>query len=119
VEVNANTKKVVWDAFVESVPLGAPSWMQYPQYRVHYASSLYPGYFTLDAGPSVLTIYNEGTDPDSYNVQLKSSAGKNLVTPLVLPGQSYRVETGSAKVEAQVTSVNNPSASRKITVPAK
>ncbi len=119
VEVNANTKKVVWDAFVESVPLGAPSWMQYPQYRVHYASSLYPGYFTLDAGPSVLTIYNEGTDPDSYNVQLKSSAGKNLVTPLVLPGQSYKVETGSVKVEAQVASVSNPSASRKITVPAK
>jgi len=137
VEIKSKDKKVVWDAFVENVPLGAPTWMRFPQYRVHYASSLYPLYFTISSDKDVLdnakepftiTIYNEGTEPDSYVIHSKNSSEKNVVTPVILPGKSYKIETSSSlpfvnfaqgRGEVLVSSSSNKKINRRLTIMLK
>jgi hypothetical protein len=70
-------KKLFWDAFPESWSEKDKKWVELKQYRAHYASSLYPCYFTAHlsaekwtkgAKQVLVNITNEGTEADAYTI---------------------------------------------------
>jgi hypothetical protein len=96
-------KKVVWDSFTEKWDPKLNRWEPFPQFRSCYISSLYPCYFTANItrnsirkgqnGNATLTIYNEGTETDNYeiifdgrNKSIKSSTNQ------VQPGKSATLD---------------------------
>ncbi|TND09520.1 MAG: hypothetical protein FD123_1111 [Bacteroidetes bacterium] len=137
VEVSKD-KKIAWDILVEAWSEKEKKWIESKQYRAHYASSLYPCYFTAFATTETwsdetkmlqVTINNEGTEADQYKIMYRSKgdgsppvqadfvfslgAGKSglaNVNLLKLPPK------GSA-LELKITSVTNPEFSRTIIVP--
>jgi hypothetical protein len=83
-------KQVAWYATV--------SQQQRAPYRVHYAASLYPLYFTIQAAESTngnitLTVFNEGSHSDAYTITAisgKSRITASTKTTTVLPDGSVR-----------------------------
>jgi hypothetical protein len=117
-EVNRN-EEVVWDAVVDGVA---------PPYRAHYTSSLYPSYFTWQVpdtltGRASFTIYNEGSEPDSYGVIayfIKTKKTLKLATGVIAPGSSMDVlidnkdiQERSDFVELIVVSKSKPALSKR------
>lgn len=92
--------EVVWDLFVEKHDSVKESWKPFSQYRVAVATSLYPNEFSAKWEPDAakgnyldgkLTIYNVGSEPNSYSVfsEHRDGSKKLLATlPVVLPQQS-------------------------------
>lgn len=76
IEVSPN-KEILWDAFIEKYSPTENKFIEFPQYRTSYSSSLYPYYFTtnsLKKGDANLSfnIVNEGTEPDGYEITVTS-----------------------------------------------
>jgi hypothetical protein len=92
-------KELIWEAFCEKRSNPSPgeprSWIPGANYRVFYASSLYPYYFTVRSSymqnslPSqtlgkamTLTIDNIGSEADSFQVNVEGAAGKKIAKPV-------------------------------------
>jgi len=112
-------KEIVWNATIDGVQ---------PPYRAHYISSLYPCYFTFKA-PGLfnrrfsITIYNEGSESDSYLIKLnfkKPGISEQLNVPTI-PGNSSRevwitpksLPSSDGEIEITVQSNANPQLVRK------
>ncbi|MGL5892704.1 MAG: arylsulfotransferase family protein [Bacteroidia bacterium] len=135
-EVNRH-KTIVWEAVTELYDTKSKRWGEFQQSSAHYATSLYPCYFTLREGirhlgktPPYFFLANEGTSADSYVYSVNytkpgetvltvtpeqtcvADAGKEL--RIILPVETYTSTTGLAEV--RVRSLTNPNFSRKLLV---
>jgi hypothetical protein len=124
------SKQITWDVFVESWSKEKNTWIAFNQYRSHYIPSLYPVYFTVvragKVGSSVtLTIFNEGTEADSYYVEYRMPDGAwaiDQTTPLVPAGGKITVRvlrpgpTGVVFSQMRVRSKTNEDFSRAISL---
>src|ERR1019366_8319741 len=125
-------KQVVWNALVEQNTHNDSGWIAKPLYRVHYTSSLYPCYFTVQTNRDSLSktnasftlkIFNKGTESDSYSVSVLSpskSFNQNRRSTTIRAGRSANFEISPAtipatgeKVEVVVRSNTNPDLKRK------
>lgn len=115
-------KRLVWELYPEKRADSLYSWGEAPIYRVSYASSLYPSYFTIEHrnvskqvktnSHIILKINNEGSEDDSYNIEL-FYPGKTE------PVQKEMLEIkreSSALVKLKVTPENPSFNPQKITV---
>lgn len=125
-EVTRN-KQIVWQAQVAKYVKNISMWIPKSLYRVHYTSSLYPCYFSIQTGCDTLTgiaasfnlkIFNNGSEGDAYVVNISSSSGnyqKHFSTNTVQSGKYIvfniapgSVSTSNEKVSVSVTSQINP-----------
>jgi hypothetical protein len=98
------SKKIVWEMNCTMFSKEKSGWIPFSNYRSHFASSLYPYYYTvqkittgtsLKAGQVLrIKINNDGTEADAYKVELFSSSffkpySKTMVS---MPGKSQLVE---------------------------
>jgi hypothetical protein len=92
-------KKIVWDLSVKNKVPNVSFTLFHRVYRAHYISSLYPCYFTCQANKDTLngsdkqlslSIYNKGSEADSYAVAVVSSSGaySNAFTTANVPAGS-------------------------------
>lgn len=130
-------KKILWDVMPETFVREQNKWEPSKQYRSHYASSLYPCYFTIQASTETwkkstkevqLLIVNEGTDADTYLLTYKISgaAGAPVIMKVGEPvegGKQTMVTVQPALplskgqvLEIKVASVTNPVFTRTVTV---
>ena len=124
-EVTRN-KQIVWSAVIAKAP-------QTPPYRAHYASSLYPCYFTAACNKDAfyksdgffgITIYNKGSESDSYIISTRFvKAGITSTTRCnnVSAGNSAEVKITPDKlpmaddeIEVDIKSKTNPGFERKV-----
>jgi hypothetical protein len=135
-EVNSD-KQIVWEAAPELFDTKTKRWNEFQQSRVHYATSLYPCYFTLREGirnlgttPSYFFLANDGTSADSYAYTVNyQKAGETALTVttemtcavdagkemrIILPAETQTSATGMAEV--RMRSLTNPDFSRKLLV---
>jgi hypothetical protein len=98
-EVNRN-KKVVWQAEVRAKDIPGYNY-SHRLYRAHYTSSLYPYHFTVDVTQDTVsrdssmyhfTVYNNGSESDSYRVEIAGSQIKNDETVILKPGDHLRYD---------------------------
>ena len=77
-------KRIVWNALIERRNPYDTTWMPCPSFKVHYASSLYPCYFTVQTTADTLSkhsdsfelkVFNDGTESDSYLINVSSTSG--------------------------------------------
>jgi hypothetical protein len=133
------SKKIVWEMNGSRFSSEKNSWLPFSNYRSHFASSLYPNYFTVQkitTGNTVkagqvlrIKINNDGTDADAYKVELFSSdyfktykkemvaaPGKSQLINIVLTKAGNRPfkNTGQQIVLVRISSRNNPSAVKEI-----
>jgi hypothetical protein len=117
-------KRIVWSAILEKD--SAHAHVSGRPYRAHYASSLYPCYFSVSLSSEFLNrsdktfpvkIFNKGSEDDSYiiNVTCGSGLSRTLNTPIVRSGKSATFETSCFKnlsagdqVVIKITSRTNP-----------
>ena len=134
-EITKN-KKTVWECFYEKYTASSDDWEPYPNYRSHFSSSLFPQYFTvskLSAATAInpnkvfkeLTIHNNGTDDDRYNVVVASAKGsikQQDITVAVKTGLSNNLKiklqqekniAANDELTVTITSVNNPADTKK------
>ena len=136
-EITLN-KHIVWNAIIEKYDEYGLTWRPLPGYRAHYTSSLYPCYFTIQTSrdtlgktqPSFhLRVFNDGTEGDSYEVDIQSLSGKykEHFSTTVLPGKksmSFNIEPGNLsvandKIVVSVKSKTNPDFVRTVYIPFK
>ncbi len=101
-EVNKKTNEVVWDC-IFSKEMDTKQTVPITLYRTHYNTSLYPCYFTaqspldvVDAKTSSinLTIYNEGTNEDSYTITVSTDTVTKISheqSEVVAPAESQTI----------------------------
>ena len=133
-EVTRN-KNIVWSAVIEKHSYSDSSWLPYTLYKTHYASSLYPCYFTAQTSVDTLNkssssfslkIFNDGTEDDSYQVTISSAKGfykKQFSTQVLSARKSASFEVAQSaqansndKIEITVQSKTNPDFIRTIYV---
>ena len=129
------SKNLVWSAVIERLNTSNAIWQPCPLYRAHYASSLYPCYFTIQTNADTLhksptsfelRVFNDGTEDDSYLVSISSATGyynKQFSTPSATSKKSMRFEiaprklpTKDDKIEIVVQSKTNPDFKRTLYV---
>lgn len=115
-------KRLIWELYPEKRADSLYSWSEAPIYRVSYASSLYPSYFTIEHrnvskqvkmnSDIILKINNEGSEDDSYNIKL-FYAGNN--EPDLEKSLEIKRES-SVLLTLKVTPAYPPLSPQKITV---
>ncbi len=129
-------KRIVWSALIESYDQKDSTWRKFSTYRAHYTSSLYPCYFTIQTNCDTLSktepsfqvkIFNDGTENDSYQVDIKSLSGmyQEQFSTVVLPCKksiSFNIEPGNLsivndKIVILVKSKTNPDFIRTVYIP--
>lgn len=93
-------KKIVWEMDTEAYDAKTQAWKPFSNYRSHFASSLYPRFFTVQqisgkgpvkAGQNIqIKINNDGSEADTYKVELFSN---DAFTPY---NQTFRIEPGAS-----------------------
>ena len=128
-EVTRN-KQVVWNALLENYNTLDSTWHKFPLYRAHYTSSLYPCYFTVQTqtrlltdgqAVSVLKIFNDGSEDDSYTVSFSCATGeikRETATTTLKAHHSATIELPSVKgqLTVSVRSIINPDIVRVVSV---
>ena len=128
-------KEVVWNALFEKRTKSLPNWSPQLLGNVHYSSSLYPCYFTVQIDKKIigkldtsftLKIFNDGTENDSYNISLSSSPSgyqKRINSFIIQSRKSASFEIipdgliSSAKgIEIAIKSNTNPNYKRTISI---
>ncbi len=129
-------KKILWNAITGSN--GGEKIRKLkttPIFQAHYASSLYPCYFTAQTDKEVLTknassfnlkIFNEGTEDDAYTIAVTSTSqsfAKQLTTAVIPKAGSTSLEIkpnkqliAGEKIEVTVRSITNPALERTVTL---
>lgn len=103
---------VVWDG-VPEVNIDGAGWKIKENYRVWYATSLYPTYFTVQKIDGGLKIVNEGSESDVYSIALDGSFFETLSLE---PGEQTMVPIANCEstCEVIVSSGNNKFYSRSV-----
>lgn len=128
-------KRISWSSEIEKHREADSVWVPYAVYGVHYTSSLYPCYFTIQSkteglirgsGSFQLKVFNNGTEDDSYQINVSSKSGyydRHFSTPVLLGGNSTSFEITPAlmpeakdDIKIVVTSQTNPGFSRVINI---
>ncbi len=128
-------KRIVWSAVIERSNPYDNSWMPCPSFKVHYASSLYPCYFTVQTTTDTLPqgtpsfylkIFNCGTEPDAYLINITSPSGDYMephATTYLAPGKSTNFAVVPNKkiapnstIEISIQSKTNPDFKRTVYV---
>lgn len=97
----AQNKTTLWEARPETWMADKKQWVPSKQYRSHYASSLYPCYFTAQVRLSadnkniIAVAFNEGSEADTYRVIIQDKTRKMPPRELATTG----VTTGGKKAE--------------------
>jgi hypothetical protein len=87
-------KQIVWQASFQKLENG--NWIDFENYRTNHSSSLYPFHFTLQnvvktRSSISITINNEGTEADSYEVMLFADGKKKIYSgPFSLTGRNSK-----------------------------
>ena len=129
------SKQIVWNAVAEVREATNVPWQKFAEYRSHYTSSLYPCYFTAQTRHKVindslttyrLKVFNDGSEPDSYNIEISSSSGRynNQFTTAVFTAKTSvsfdiapaLLTTCNEKIEATITSKANPAFVRVVCI---
>jgi hypothetical protein len=111
----SNNNEIVHDMVLRSYENNA--WGPNKFYRCHYASSLYPVYFSIKKIPTGIQITNEGTIADHYIVKTTNKAGKHKSSEpmLINPGQKLSFEFNkSDNYSCEVISMTNTLLTRTI-----
>lgn len=94
-------KQVVWECFSEQYDPIKAVWRPLNSYRNHFAPSLYPYYLNVQPiSPRAInnkvdfTLYNCGSEPDTYTIELADSDKHGLAASSV----QVKVKAGSAAV---------------------
>jgi hypothetical protein len=95
-------KTIVWQAYCENWNLRSKLFEEFQHTRVHYASSLYPCYFTVrqmsfSNSITAFAITNEGSEPDSYGYTLQFT-DRNTSKVVSEPLQQLDLGTGSETI---------------------
>ena len=128
-------KHLVWSALIERRNPYDTTWMPCPSFKVHYTSSIYPCYFTVQTNVDTLhkhsdsfelKVFNDGTENDAYLVNVASTSGsyqKQFTTPVISPKKNVPFEISSKKhmgkndiIEITVQSKTNPVFKRTVYV---
>jgi len=128
-------KKIVWSAIIERFNPHDMNWQPSPLYKAHYASSLYPCYFTVQTNADTLykksttfelRIFNDGTENDTYQVNIQSYQGfyKNQFSTPVISGKKSmhfkiapdKLPGKNDRIEISVQSKTNPDFKRTVYV---
>ncbi len=137
-EVNRN-KKIVWEMNCSMFSDEKKNWLPFSNYRSHFASSLYPYFYTVQkstAGKMVkagqvlrIKINNDGTDADTYKVDMfsggifnpfqtsftcKPGSGRAVDIPMVKNNKTAVPVNENSFVLVRISSVNNPAAVKNI-----
>jgi hypothetical protein len=92
IEVTRN-KNIVWECFFEKIDATTNTWQPVNNYRTNFTSSLYPQYYTVDMGIAAdslpinnhaITINNEGTEDDSYQINIFATDQKTILMSSVI-----------------------------------
>lgn len=92
IEVTRN-KKIVWECFFEKTDATTNTWQPVNNYRTNFTSSLYPQYYTVDMGIAAdslplknhaITINNEGTEDDSYQINIFDDDEKTILMSSII-----------------------------------
>jgi hypothetical protein len=100
-EVTAD-KTIVWQAYCENWNPRSKLFEEFQHTRVHYASSLYPCYFTVrqvngNSGITAFALTNEGSEADSYSYTLQFT-DRNTSKEVTEPLQQLDLGAGSETV---------------------
>lgn len=125
-EINRD-KRIVWSSVVEQWDWRDSAWQHIALYRAHAASSLYPCYFTIQVTTDTvdktsptfqLRLFNDGTEADSYTVNISSASGsyaRRFATAPLPGGRSVNFDivpvnlpVNNDKIEISVRSKTNP-----------
>ena len=136
-EIDTN-QQVKWSVAIDRQVNPHEQNIVFTLYRAHYSSSLYPCYFTAQNDKEVLSenassfnlkIFNEGTEDDTYNINVSSpfqSFEKQLTTGLIPKGKSYSLNIKSNRqpvagetIVVAVKSTTNPGFERNLQVAVK
>lgn len=93
------------------------NWVPLAFYRCHYSPSMYPCYFSAKASTQGIDIVNEGSEPDSYNVNVTFKEGGKRIykVPELSSEQKYRLNLDMFKVSAaEVVSSTDNRVKRKL-----
>jgi Arylsulfotransferase (ASST) len=133
------SKKIVWEMNCTMFSNEKDGWLPFSNYRSHFASSLYPYYFTvqkISAGKLVragqvlrIKINNDGTEADTFKVEMysgdifntfqtsvtgKPGSGSMVNIPLVKNRNAATPVSGNNFVLVRISSKNNPAAVKNI-----
>ena len=128
-------KQLVWNAIPERNTHSDSGWVPQPIYRAHYASSLYPCYFSCQLDKDTLgnrdsyfsiRIFNVGTESDSYTINITSTSdsfNQGLTTQSIQAGTSQYLKitankhpSAKERIEIAVTSNTNTDLKRNLVV---
>ena len=110
-------KRIVWSAVVETRGQAIGNWSPMPLFKTHYASSLYPCYFTIQTSADTLNkkalgfelkVFNDGTESDWYEINVTSPSGLfewHLVTEELISGSSVSFRISPKKMPSQSESI--------------
>ncbi len=130
----AKNKTMVWEARPETWMEDKKQWVPSKQYRSHYASSLYPCYFTAQVHLSadnkniIAVAFNEGSEADTYRVIIQDKSRKMPPRELAATGvtaagkkaeQTIAIAEAAlapGEYEVKIVSVTNPDFFRTIAV---
>ena len=105
--------KIVWEELTEQKANNSDNWIKAGSYSVQFVSSLYPCYFTvIKPDEKTMVLTNEGTENDSYRVQLVNEDGTQKWERIfsVKSGRShtFSLKEGEKKLRLIICSMNNP-----------
>ena len=128
IEVTKDKKEIVWDGFYDYEGVDTAFRNSVPLYRVHYISSLYPCYFTVQKNENntEIQIFNEGTNNDSYNVNFLTASGESFKksnTEIVESNKSVKIKidpksfpANTKKIIVSVISDTNTDLKKNLTI---
>jgi Arylsulfotransferase (ASST) len=133
------SKKIVWEMNCTMFSDEKKGWIPFSNYRSHFASSLYPYYYTVEKYIKTFTvkagivlrikINNDGTEADTYRVEMfsgdiykrfqtsltcKPGSGGKVDIPLVKNKKTVLPANENNFVVIRISSVNNPAAVKNI-----
>jgi len=133
------SKETVWEMGMTAFDDKKRTWMPFSNYRSHFASSLYPYFFTVQqtsgvnllkkGQPISIKINNDGTEAALYKVEVFSSDVFALYNQVfrLMPGasktQTITLQKGTAAPQAgtpqfvvvRITPLDNPTAVKELT----
>ncbi len=92
------SKKIVWQCRPEKLDTITKLWVPASSYRINFAESLYPFYFTIESlysGKKMIgyKITNKGSNEEIYNVEVKNAKGDVLEESqhVIAPKQNLKI----------------------------
>jgi hypothetical protein len=114
-EVTIN-KKIVWECFFEKLEATTNTWQPVNNYRTNFTSSLYPQYYTVNMGIATdslplknhaITINNEGTEDDSYQINIFDADQKKILMSSVVSIKTRSVKSVKIQLNKKIKNLQS------------